>query len=340
MLDVLAGGIEAGGNIGIPMLALVDNAEPARIVLELSSFQIERANPIHPQWAALLNVQPDHADMHQDMASYEAAKLRLFEQQREGDKAMLPADIHWNTLAETLQQRGVFVRRFGVGASDRLDCGVQHHDDGSWHLFWHHYDTAHDIHADDLPSRGIHQHLNLAVAAQAAADYGLTGSVIRQALTSFKGLPHRLQSLGIMHDREWYNDSKATNPAAAKAALTSFHQVIWICGGLRKNLDVSVLETSVAEHVEYMFIIGTDAKPFTELAELAGVACKFVKTIEQAVKQAAQIANGIPVLLSPAAASQDQFSNYMQRGDAFAAAIASLDAGAAHHANPTHGASR
>jgi len=223
----------------------------------------------------------------------------------------------------------VFVRRFGMGSSDSLDSGLQLHDDGSWHLFWHHYNTAHLISSDDLPAQGMHQHLNLAVAAQAAADYGLTASVIRQSLTSFRGLPHRLQSLGIVMGREWFNDSKATNPDAAKAALTSFHQVIWICGGLRKGLDVIPLKSAVANHVEQIFIIGTEAKPFVQLAELAGVSYKFVKTIQQAVKQAAQTQSGIPVLLSPAAASQDQFKNYMQRGNDFAAAVQALESGQA-----------
>ena len=325
MLDILPGGIEAGGNIGIPMLDLIEDIQPQRIVLELSSFQIERAKPIRPRWAALLNVQPDHADMHADMAAYEAAKLRLFAAQGEGDKAMLPADAHWHDLAETLRQRGVFVRRFGVALPEQVDAGVHCHDDGSWHVFWHHYDDVHHVAADDLPAQGKHQHLNLAVAAQAAADYGLTASVIRQSLTSFRGLPHRLQSLGIVAGREWFNDSKATNPDAAKAALESFHQVIWICGGLRKGLDVGMLQDAVSQHVEYMFIIGTDNKPFTELAELAGVSYKFVKTIQQAVKQAAQAQDGVPVLLSPAAASQDQFTNYMQRGETFATAVASLE---------------
>ncbi|MDQ6970337.1 MAG: UDP-N-acetylmuramoyl-L-alanine--D-glutamate ligase [Mariprofundus sp.] len=325
MLDVLPGGIEAGGNIGRPMLELIDDIEPERVVLELSSFQIERASPIRPKWAALLNVQPDHADMHHDMAAYSAAKLRLFSKQGDGDKAMLPADAEWDDLAHDLQQRRVFVRRFGVGSPADLDAGVQLHHDGSWSVFWHHYDNKHNINADDLPLRGIHQHLNLAVAAQAAADYGLTASVITQSLTSFRGLPHRLQSLGVVAGREWFNDSPATNPDAAIAALKSFHQVIWICGGLRKGLDVSVLKDAIAHHVEYMLIIGTDVKPFTALAELAGVSYKFVKTIQQAVKQASQIQSGLPVLLSPAAASQDQFNNYAQRGDAFMAAVTALE---------------
>jgi len=263
--------------------------------------------------------------MHTDMASYTDAKLRLFAKQGKGDKAMLPADREWDELADSLRQREVFVRRFGVGSANDLDAGVQCYDDGSWQVFWHHYDDTHVVSSDDLPARGMHQHLNLAVAAQAAADYGLTASVIRQSLTSFRGLPHRLQSLGLVAGREWFNDSKATNPDAAKAALKSFHQVIWICGGLRKGLDVMPLSDAVAYHVEYMFIIGTDAKPFTELAGLAGVSYKFVKTIAQAVKQAAQLQSGVPVLLSPAAASQDQFKNYMQRGDAFMTAVAALE---------------
>ncbi len=326
MLDVLPGGIEAGGNIGRPMMQLLDESDmPHRVVLELSSFQLERANPVHPNWAALLNVQPDHADMHASSHAYEAAKLRLFTDQGEGDKAMLPADHHWNPLARKLAAHGVFVRRFGLGSPETLDAGVQHLDNGTWQVFWHHYDRAETVLSDDLPSRGQHQHLNLAVAAQAATDFGISASVIRQSLTSFRGLPHRMQLLGIVAGREWYNDSKATNPDAARAALQSFHQVVWICGGLRKELDVSILRETVSRHVEHVFIVGNDPKPFTDLAFSAGVSFAIVKTMAQAVKQAMQVQSGIPVLLSPAAASQDQFRNYRERGAAFADAVRKLE---------------
>jgi len=340
MLDTLSGGIEAGGNIGVPMLDLLGDSDaqhpdPQRIVLELSSFQLERANPIHPKWAALLNVQPDHADMHADMDVYKAAKLRLFAKQGEGDKTTLPSDICWNALADELRGRGVYVRRFGIDDADGkeadiqgtggLDAGVRLQRNGSWEVFWHHYDVLHTVSSDELPAQGQHQHLNLACAAQAAADFGISASVIRQSLTSFRGLPHRLQSLGPIAGREWYNDSKATNPGAARAALESFHQVVWICGGLRKGLDVAMLKDAVAAHVEQMFVIGTDVKPFTDMAAAAGVQATFVKTVEQAVKQAAQMERGMPVLLSPAAASQDQFKDYVERGNAFIAAVDSLE---------------
>lgn len=326
LLDVLPGGIESGGNIGKPMMQLLDNGDaPHRVVLELSSFQLERAKSIRPCWAALLNVQPDHADMHADSQAYEAAKLRLFADQGEGDKAMLPADSHWDALAGELAGRGVFVRRFGLGSPEILDAGVQPLDDGTWQVFWHHFNVAETVSSDDLPSRGQHQHLNLAVAAQAATDFGISASVVRQSLTSFRGLPHRMQPLGIVAGREWFNDSKATNPDAARAALESFHQVVWICGGLRKELDISSLQEAVSRHVEHAFIIGNDSKPFADLAFAAGVPSTIVKTIAQAVKQAMQAQSGIPVLLSPAAASQDQFRDYAERGAAFVDAVRQLE---------------
>ncbi len=327
MLDTLPGGIEAGGNIGVPMLDLLnDDEQPCRVVLELSSFQLERAQPVHPRWAALLNLQPDHADMHAGMDAYLAAKLRLFARQGGGDTAMLPAEARWDELAAELSVRGVRVRRFGeCDAGAAADAGIALQADGSWQLFWHQHDAQQLLAGDELPVQGRHQHLNLAVAAQAAADFGVSAGVIRQSLTSFRCLPHRMQSLGVVAGREWYNDSKATNPDAARAALASFHQVIWICGGLRKGLDVSVLADAVAAHVEQMFVIGADAKPFTDLAAVAGVPCSFVKTVDQAVKQAARAVSGVPVLLSPAAASQDQFRDYVERGERFAAAVRALE---------------
>jgi len=206
-----------------------------------------------------------------------------------------------------------------------LVIDVQELENGTWQVFWHHYNTAEFVSSDDLPSRGKHQHLNLAVAAQAATDFGISASVVRQSLTSFRGLPHRMQSLGVVGGREWFDDSKATNPEAARAALESFHQVVWICGGLRKDLDVSQLQDVVSRHVEHVLIIGNDPKPFADLAFAAGAPFTIVKTIAQAVKQAMQLQSGIPVLLSPAAASQDQFRDYGERGAAFADAVRQME---------------
>lgn len=326
MLEVLTGGTEIGGNIGVPMLDILGKEKVSpRAVLELSSFQLERCHGIHPHWAALLNIQPDHADMHVDMAEYEAAKVRLFEQQANGDIAMLPLGEHWNDLTWRLGERGVHVRRFGpVDECSEADAGLVS-EDGGRHIFWSGEGGVQKIPVDQLRVQGEHQHINLAVAAQGAADAGVTTAVITEALTAFRGLEHRLHYVGKVAGREWFDDSKATNPDAAIAALRSFDKVIWICGGLTKGLDLMPMLPVVQRHVALAFVIGLDAKPFMALLDTAGVAYHVVKFIDEAVRQAGRSHSLLPVLLSPAAASMDQFKDYADRGQSFCDAVAAVE---------------
>ncbi|MDX8411365.1 MAG: UDP-N-acetylmuramoyl-L-alanine--D-glutamate ligase [Mariprofundaceae bacterium] len=326
MLEVLPGGADCGGNIGTPVLdLLIGEAEPRRAVLELSSFQLERNATIRPRWAALLNVQEDHADMHADIKSYAAAKLRLFECQGDGDTAMLPVEQRWDDVAAELAKQGVKVERFGmVDDPAQASAGIAG-SGGDAIFFWHQSGSLQSVAVERILARGAHQHLNMAVAAQGAADFGVPNSIIHEAITSFAGLPHRLQALGFHHDRAWYNDSKATNPAAAMAALTGFPQALWICGGLRKGLDLSSMRDVVAGHVAHGFVIGANPEPYVQLLEQAGIAYSIAGEVVNAVRQAAAYAPALPVLLSPAAASQDQFKHYAERGEAFAQAIRSLE---------------
>ncbi|MDX8401472.1 MAG: UDP-N-acetylmuramoyl-L-alanine--D-glutamate ligase [Mariprofundaceae bacterium] len=326
MLDTLPGGIESAGNIGRPMLDLLTApTPPARVALELSSFQLERAAPVRPRWAALLNVQPDHADAHESPAAYRAAKERLFARQGEGDTAMLPAGEDWNALAETLAARGVRIRRFGDfdDGDAREDAGLARCD-GEPCLYWRSPTGISAVPLSRLIVRGRHQWLNLAVAAQAAADFGVSDPVIREALTSFRGLPHRMQAVAHRAGREWFNDSKATNPAAAAGALGCFDEAIWICGGLLKGLSLGDLLPVAAKHAARMIVIGADSRPFETLATRAGIPCTRADTIEEAVAIASRIEPPRPVLLSPAAASQDQFRDYVERGARFEKAVLAL----------------
>ncbi len=328
LLDTLPGGIEAGGNIGRPMLDLLDAAQPARrVVLELSSFQLERSSCLRPDWAMLLNVQPDHVDMHADMDAYKAAKQTLFGHQQAGDRALLPLDREWDALQQQLQQRGVDVRRFGRVAqlTEQVCAGICCEDAGQWHVFWQQDGQHQQVSHTEIPLHGMHQHMNLAVAAQAAADYGVSAVVIREALQTFRGLDHRLQWVGHYRGRDWYDDSKATNPDAAMAALNSFDKVLWICGGLHKDVDLAPMAQAIARHVRHAYVIGEDPRPYLELVKSVGVPAIHAGTIEQAVQLAARFAHPLPVLLSPAAASQDQFRNYAERGRQFTAAVRSLE---------------
>lgn len=333
LLETLSGGCDAGGNIGTPMLDLLTEHQPERVVLELSSFQLERAQGLHPHLAILLNIQPDHADMHESPLAYRQAKMRMFEHLIVGDKAMLPLGVDWQPLVDDLTQRGVSLSYFGVmdeqnESAKKLTAGVLHQGGNQEQakMFWTQDDQRQFIPCHQLMVRGFHQQQNIAVAAQVAADYGVSKAVIEEAMLSFQGLEHRLEFIGHMADKDWFNDSKATNPDAADAAISSFDKVVWICGGLRKGLDLNSLANTVKNHVAFACVVGKDAKAYEKLLKQAGVPYKVSKTIAQAVKDAAKQSCG-SVLLSPAAASQDQFANYAERGEAFVKSIRELSDG-------------
>lgn len=329
MLETLPGGIDAGGNIGTPMLELLHgNRQPARIVLELSSFQLERSSGLKPDWAVLLNFQSDHADMHLTPEEYLAAKLRLFDKQGEGDTAMFPADSSWDKQVASLSQRGVRTLRFGHcdendTESDNITTGIMETSNGPA-LFWSQNWQRQLVPCEQIPARGVHQHMNMAVAAQIAADYGVSHRVIRETMTCFKGLKHRLEHIGMKAGHDWFDDSKATNPDAAIAALNSFKKAIWICGGLRKDLDLDPLASVAHQHVSHAFVIGKNAAPYTRMLKKADVPHTVAGNIERAVFMASKLSGNDPVLLAPAAASQDQFKNYTERGEAFSNAVESL----------------
>ena len=152
----------------------------------------------------------------------------------------------------------------------------------------------------------------------------MSQEVIRETMICFRGLKHRLEHICMTAGKDWYDDSKATNPDAAIAALNSFEKAIWICGGLRKELDLGALIPVAHEHVSHAFVIGKETRAYTEMLEEANVPYKVVGNIKRAVSLASQCQGDDPVLLSPAAASQDQFANYAERGSAFAKAAQEL----------------
>ncbi|RMH51272.1 MAG: hypothetical protein D6682_05040 [Zetaproteobacteria bacterium] len=175
-----------------------------------------------------------------------------------------------------------------------------------------------------LRLRGRHQQCNLAVAAQGAADFGVGEAVIREGLSSFRGLPHRLQWIGRRRGRDWYDDSKATNPAAAAAALRALGRAVWICGGVTKGCDLKPLLPAVRDGVERMVVIGRDPEPFVALARAAAVAWEVADGMEDAVARAAAVQPPLPVVLAPAAASFDLYADYAARGEAFVRAVEQL----------------
>ncbi|MFQ5518747.1 MAG: glutamate ligase domain-containing protein, partial [Mariprofundus sp.] len=182
------------------------------------------------------------------------------------------------------------------------------------------------IPCEQIPARGTHQHMNMAVAAQIAAGHGVSVEVIREAMTCFRGLKHRLEHICMQAGKDWFDDSKATNPDAAIAALNSFEKTVWICGGLRKDLDLEALVPAAHDHVSQAFVIGKDTDAYADMLKKADVPYTVAGNIKKAVAMASSVRGREPVLLSPAAASQDQFTSYAERGEAFSQAVRALGA--------------
>lgn len=301
--------VVVAGNVGTPLSATVGELDPdATVVCECSSFQLEDAEAFAPEVAVLLNVTPDHLDRHGDFESYRAAKLRIFANQTPADWAVFDS-----TQAELAGVR--------VGGRARvLDLGAM----GAASL-------AESLAGTALA--GPHNLANARAAEAAAMAMGIDRETILSALTSFPGVPHRLERVGEHGGVLYVNDSKATNVAAASAALRTFERPVRvILGGSLKGEDFDGLAEPVGERCAAAYLIGPAAEPIERaLAPAAqrGVAVRRCADLADAVRTAAGDAEaGDVVLLSPACASFDAFRNFEERGERFRELVAELGEGA------------
>ncbi len=302
-----------GGNLGTPLCALVGRGH-ARIVAELSSFQLEHARKLHASVAVLLNLAPDHLDRHGSLASYGAAKARLAELQTPEDALVVNFDDDW---ARRVSERAP-ARSFAFSTEQRLPSGA--YLDGKDLVLAGDGQIGLRLPLDELSSASRRPVANALAAALAAQLAGATPEAIRTTLARFEGLPHRLRDVCVRAGVRYVDDSKATNPAAAIASLLAqTTPVVWLAGGRNKGLDFGDL-ASVARRarVRQALVYGESAADLERA--LAGVCpVERVATLAQAVTRAAGCAlPGDVVLLAPACASFDQFSSFEERGQRFA----------------------
>lgn len=286
----------AAGNIGTPVSALV--GRPLDIaVLEASSFQLRFIDRFRPGAAAVLNVAPDHLDWHVTARAYAAAKARIFEHMTEADVLVYAADDEG--AAELVAGAAPRLVPVAVGRVPDGGAGVRN---GSIEFSG----AAFRLPTDD-PTYG----LDLAVAAVLARVSGASEEGIAATIEGFTPGRHRREVVGSTGGITWINDSKATNPHAARAAAAAYPSVVLIAGGRNKGLDLSDMVPGTVRHV----IAYGEAGP-----ELAGTAdpLTVVERFDDAVAEASLIAApGDVVLLAPGAASFDQFASYEERGDRF-----------------------
>jgi UDP-N-acetylmuramoylalanine--D-glutamate ligase len=298
----------AAGNIGLALSdAVASDAEV--LVVEASSFQLHLTDTFRPTVAVWLNAAPDHLDIHGTFDAYVAAKARIWTNQRDGDVAVVNADDPVVVQAAGATHAG----RVVTFARDRGDYRVRR---GALCT-----PEGHEIVALAALGRVLPHDVTNALAASAAAiSAGATVDGVRRALLDFRTLPHRLTLVGEAGGVQWYDDSKATNPHAARAAVEGFDSVVLIAGGQNKGLDLRALAGS-ADRVRAVIAIG-EAAAEVEVAFRSVRPVRRAKSMREAVRHAAELARaGDTVLLSPGCASFDWYESYGARGDDFASAV-------------------
>jgi len=303
-----------GGNFGVPLSRVA--GEPFDVlVLEVSSFQMERAPTFHPRVAALLNVTDDHLDRYSSFDAYAAAKGNMFVNQGVEDVAVVPKG---DSLASREARRGdARVVTFGIGADIGLDEGAGAIVD---RLRGWRYPLA------EIRVTGAHNLLNVAAAVACASEAGAAHDAIGRALSKFEGLLHRTTFVAEMAGVRYYDDSKGTNVGAAVAALKGLAEkrVVLIAGGRDKRGGYAPLAQELAKKGRALVLIGEAADRIA--AETKGTVPQArAASMAEAVTLAASLAEaGDAVLLSPACSSFDMFRDYKDRGDVFTREVHAL----------------
>ena len=318
--------VEVGGNLGTPALALEPLAEDGAYVLELSSYQLELTPSGGFAVAVLLNISPDHLGRHGGLDGYVAAKKRVFHRQPIGGTAVIGTDDpHCRAIHAALAAKGT-QRVVPISGGRPTPEGVYAE---AGRLIDDTEGRAQPVFelgaAANLP--GAHNWQNAAAAYAAGRALGLSPAAIAAGLASFPGLAHRQELIARIDGVAYVNDSKATNADAAGKALACYDVIYWILGGRPKEDGLAGLE-AFYPRVAHAFVIGEAAAAFA--GALAGrVPCTRAGTLDAAVAAAHRLAQaerrqGAVVLLSPACASFDQFTDFEDRGNAFRRLVEAL----------------
>lgn len=306
--------VRVGGNIGRPAIGLVEGTSAAtRFVLEVSSFQLEGTQFFRPHVAVFLNLSDDHLDRHGSFAAYAAAKARIFANQTSSDWAVVNGrDERVLALAAAGQGRLV---TFGVEPQAGR-AGAYFRDGVAW---WRTAGSEERLfERDDVRLPGPHLADDLLAAAAAARLLGAEAGSIRRAVRAFEGAEHVLEFVAEIEGVRFFNDSKATNVAAARKSLEAFSDpVIAIMGGRFKGGDLSLLAASAHGRVKQVLAFGEARALFAEKLS-PSVPVESCASLREAVERALRRGSpGDVVVLAPACASFDMFEDYAQRGRVF-----------------------
>ncbi|MDH6536381.1 UDP-N-acetylmuramoyl-L-alanine--D-glutamate ligase [Aurantimicrobium minutum] len=338
------------GNIGVPVLDAVRDPQGFDVfVVELSSYQLHWMTGVHPYSSAVLNIADDHLDWHGSFESYVAAKAKIYENTQVACVYNKADKVTERMVENADVMEGARAIGFDLGAPGKSDLGVV---DGilcDRAFLDDRHSTALEITTvRDLEERGLaapHIVANILAASALARSFGAPTEAIYEALKTFSLDSHRNEVVASVGEITWIDDSKATNPHAADASLTANESIVWIVGGLLKGVNIDELVSRHAHRLRGAVIIGVDREPVKAAFErhAPGVTALEVEADDtsdvmvHAVNLAADLAHsGDVVLLAPAAASMDQFTDYAERGRLFAQAVRDKVGGEADGDSASH----
>ncbi|WML79947.1 UDP-N-acetylmuramoyl-L-alanine--D-glutamate ligase [Streptomyces sp. VNUA74] len=326
----------AVGNIGVSLLdAVTGDEEYDVLAVELSSYQLHWAPSLRAHSAAVLNLAPDHLDWHGSMEAYAADKGRIYEGNRVAcvynvaDKAtedlVRAADVEEGCRAVGFTLGSPAPSQLGVVEGLLVDRAFVED---------RHRNAQELAEVSDVNPPAPHNIANALAAAALARSFGVSAAAVRDGLRAFTPDAHRIAHVADVDGVAYVDDSKATNTHATEASLAAYESIVWIAGGLAKGATFDELVAGAAKRLRGAVLIGADRALIREALarhapEVPVVDLDRTDTgaMLQAVQEAQRLARpGDTVLLAPACASMDMFTNYNKRGDAFAQAVRELGA--------------
>jgi len=319
-----------GGNIGHPLLEDVDQMSREDVaVMELSSFQLDLVAR-SPQIAAVLNITPNHLDRHHSMLAYREAKARIVDFQDANDAAI----FNWEDPESHALASRAHGRRLFFGMEPRQWSGEGAFLESGWIMLERDGRVERVLPTDHVLLRGMHNLANAVAACAVAAAAGLSLGAMAGGIEGFRGAPHRLEFVGRAQGVDWYNDSIATAPERAMAAIRSFQEpIVLLAGGRDKKLPWEDWARLVHARVDRVVLFGEaagliEAALRADLVRGRQAAITRCATLEAALREAARIApSGSVVLLSPGGTSFDAFHDFEERGNRFREFVAKLPVG-------------
>lgn len=306
-LKAMGKNVHLAGNIGLPLSKMVsDIKENDILVIEISAQQLHDLHDFNPNVSILTNLTPVHIDFFGDYENYINHKLKIFMNHDNQHVAV----INKSNKEEYEKTKDIRSKKIYFSSTEEADICIK---DSSIY-----YNKEKMVDLSDIKIKGLHNYENVMCAIVATKELGISNDTIKKVVSTFAGVEHRLEFVGSINGRDFYNDSKATNVKSTEIALNSFNSpVILLLGGLDRGHSFDDLKDDL-KHVKCIVSFGQTKDRIKSFAEENNIDCKIFETLKEATEYAIEVSSkGDTILLSPACASWDQYNCFEERGEEF-----------------------